>query len=160
MSQSFRERVRPWDCPACEKSRISANLSECPRCHEPRYGSTAAPGSKVMGFWERNKPWQCAVCGQKNISATSGECPKCHTPRAGTAAARAEDVSGQVVRVYEGEKALQEGIRLMLSQGWRVVSQSSHQPPAGVGRVAALGVGALVFKPPVKTTVMFERAAQ
>lgn len=118
------------------------------------------PGQKPQkqSFWEKVKPWQCAVCGHKNISANDSACPACGAPRAGSPAALAEDASGQTTRVYEGDKALQDGIAQMARGGWRVVSQSSFQPSSGVGRTVALGfIGALVFKPPAKFTVVFER---
>ncbi|MGH2501342.1 MAG: hypothetical protein ACRDID_02390, partial [Ktedonobacterales bacterium] len=125
-NQSFRDRVRPWDCPACDLTRISANNTDCPRCHEPRYGSTAAPGSKVMGWRERIQPWQCAVCGRQ-VAQNVNVCPQCGEPRPGTPEARAQEASGQTTRVYEGEKALTAGITAMARQGWRVVSQASFQ---------------------------------
>lgn len=112
----------------------------------------------MSSFVERIKPWACAVCGERNISANKEQCPKCGAPRAGTAGAAAEDASGQTTRVYEGEQALAEGIAAMARQGWRVVSQSSFQPRAGVGRTVALGfVGAALIKPKVKFTVVYER---
>lgn len=107
---------------------------------------------------DRIKPWQCAACGQKNISANKTDCPKCHEPRAGSAAATAQDATGQTTRTYEGEKALQEGIAAMARQGWRVVSQASFQPRAGAGRIVALGLLAAVAKPPMKFTVVYQRA--
>jgi hypothetical protein len=107
---------------------------------------------------ERVKPWVCGACGQTNISANKTACPKCHEPRAGSAAAVAQDATGQTSRTYEGERALAEGIAAMARQGWRVVSQTSYQPRAGLGRVALLGIGAAVIKPPVKFVVIFERA--
>lgn len=112
-----------------------------------------------QSFRERIKPWACAVCGQANISANKSECPQCHSPRAGSAAASAEEASGQTTRVYEGERALREGIAQMARQGWRVVSQDSFQPRAGVGRTVALGfLGAALVKPKAKFTVIYERA--
>src|SRR6185503_14811350 len=100
--------------------------------------------TSMSSFADRVKPWQCAACGQKNISANKKDCPKCHEPRAGSAAAQAQEATGQTTRIYEGEKALQEGIAAMARQGWRVVSQSSFQPRAGAGRVVALGIFAAV----------------
>lgn len=112
----------------------------------------------MSSFADRIRPWQCAVCGERNISANKAACPKCGAPRAGTDGAEAEEASGQTTRVYEGEKALQAGIAAMARQGWRVVSQTSFQPRAGVGRTVALGfVGAALWKPPIKFTVTFER---
>src|SRR5579859_5820227 len=157
MSQSFWERTRPWACPACNKKNISANATECPQCHEPRVGSTAAPGSKVMSWRDRMRPWNCAACGQI-VAGDKAECPKCHQPRPGSHAAQVEAASSQVTRVYEGEQALTAGIAAMARDGWRVVSQSSFQPGSGVGRTVALGfIGAALIKPPVKFTVIFER---
>ncbi|MDE1904954.1 MAG: hypothetical protein KGH75_00705 [Rhodospirillales bacterium] len=113
-----------------------------------------------QSFRDRIRPWECAACHTKNISANKTECPKCHEPRAGSAAAAAQEASGQTTRIYEGEQALQAGIAEMARQGWRVVSQSSHQPSSGVGRAVALGgIGAMIFKPPIKFTVIFERIA-
>lgn len=113
-----------------------------------------------LSFWERIKPWQCAACGEKNISANQTDCPKCQTPRPGSAGALAAEASGQTTRVYEGEDALRTGIAQMAAQGWRVLSQSSHQPSSGVGRALTLGlVGAAIFKPPIRFTVIFERMA-
>lgn len=104
-------------------------------------------------------PWDCPVCGKKIISANKAACPKCHAPRAGSAAASVEDATGQTTRIYEGEQALREGIAQMAQQGWRVVSQDSHQPRAGVGRTVALGfIGAALVKPKMKFTVIYERA--
>src|SRR6185437_8228793 len=98
-------------------------------------------------FWDRVRPWECANCHKQNISANQTECPKCGVARPGTAEAIAQDATGQTTRVYEGEKALQAGIREMAKLGWRVVSQSSHQPSSGVGRTVALGIiGAAMFK--------------
>lgn len=112
----------------------------------------------VSSFADRIRPWECAVCGQKGISANKNACPTCHAPRAGTAGAQAEELSGQTTRIYEGEQALTEGIQAMARQGWRVVSQDSFQPRAGVGRTVALGfVGAALWKPPMRFTVLFER---
>jgi hypothetical protein len=110
----------------------------------------------MSSFWDRVKPWDC-VCGQKNISANRGDCPKCHTPRAGTAAAVLEASVGQTTRIYEGEQALQAGIAEMARQGWRVASQSAYQPPAGVGRIVALGWAAKLAQPAIKFSVVFER---
>lgn len=112
----------------------------------------------AQSFRDKIRPWTCAACGQANISANKGACPQCHTPRTGTAQATAEDASGQTTRIYEGEKALAAGIAEMARLGWRVVSQSSFQPRAGVGRTVALGfIGAALVKPPQKWTVIFER---
>lgn len=108
-------------------------------------------------FWEKVRPWECAACHTKNISANKSECPSCQQPRAGSAEASAQEASGQATRGYEGEKALHAGIAAMAKQGWRVVSQSSHQPSAGVGRALTLGLGALVLKPKMHFTVIFER---
>lgn len=114
----------------------------------------------MSSFMDRIKPWKCDVCGTANISANKEQCPKCGAPRDGTAGAAAEDASGQTTRVYEGEKALAEGIAQMARAGWRVVSQSSFQPRAGAGRTVALGfVGAAVWKPPMKFSVIFEKIA-
>lgn len=112
----------------------------------------------MSSFADRIKPWTCAACGQANISANKQECPKCHEPRAGSAGAAAQEMSGQTTRVYEGEKALQEGIAAMARQGWRVVSQTPFQPRSGLGRTLALGVvGAALLKPATKWSVVFER---
>lgn len=112
----------------------------------------------MSSFADRIRPWQCAVCDERNISANKGACPACGAPRAGTAGADAEAASGQTTRVYEGEQALAAGIAAMARQGWRVVSQTSFQPRAGVGRTVALGfVGAALWKPKPKWTVIFER---
>lgn len=112
----------------------------------------------MSSFADRIRPWQCAVCGEKNISANKSVCPHCGAPRAGTPEAQAEAASGQTTRVYEGEQALAAGIAAMARQGWRVVSQTSFQPRAGVGRTVALGfVGAALFKPKPKFQVVYER---
>ena len=71
-----------------------------------------------------------------------------------------EATVGQATRTYEGEQAMQEGIAQMARQGWRVVSQSSFQPRAGLGRIALLGVGSLIVKPRMKFVVVFERVSQ
>ena len=114
----------------------------------------------MSSFADRIRPWQCAVCGQQNISANKSVCPNCGAPRADTPEAQAEALSGQTTRVYEGEQALQAGIAEMARQGWRVVSQDSYQPRAGVGRTVALGfIGAALVKPKTKWTVVFERTS-
>lgn len=111
-----------------------------------------------QSFRDRIRPWQCDTCGAKNLSANKTECPKCPAPRVGSAAAAAQDMSGQTTRTYKGEKAMLEGIAMMARQGWQVVSQSSFQPRAGVGRTLALGVvGAALIKPPMKFVVTFAR---
>ena len=111
-----------------------------------------------QAFWEKVKPWECAACGVKNISANKAACPACQQPRTGTEEATAQETSGQTTRVYVGEKAMQDGIKLMAKQGWRVVTQSSHQPSSGVGRAVALGfIGAAIFKPAHHFTVIFSR---
>jgi hypothetical protein len=111
----------------------------------------------LSSFMDRVKPWACGTCGQKNISANKTECPKCHAPRPGSTQAQAEAATGQTTRTYEGEDAMREGIAQMAAQGWRVVSQTSYQPRAGVGRIALLGLGAAVIKPKPKFVVTFER---
>jgi hypothetical protein len=107
---------------------------------------------------DRIKPWTCDECGQKNISANKAACPECYGPRPGTPEADAETQAGQKVRTYEGEKDMQAGITRMARLGWRVVSQSSYQPRAGVGRIVALGLLAAVAKPRAKFTIIYERA--
>lgn len=109
-----------------------------------------------QSFWERVKPWECPACGWKRISANLTDCPRCHAHRPGSAAAEME-ANGQATRIYEGEKALQAGIAEMARQGWRVVSQTAYQPPAGAGRVALLGWGAKLIQPPIKFTVIYSR---
>jgi sRNA-binding protein len=107
------------------------------------------------------KPWACAECGQKNISANKQVCPKCHIARPGSDAANAEAAevaSGQTTRTYEGEKARDAGIVEMSKQGWKVTSVNAYQPRAGAGRIVALGLLAAVAKPPMRFTVIFERA--
>ena len=111
-----------------------------------------------MGFMDRIKPWTCDECGQKNISANKAACPECYAPRPGSDAAEAEAATGQKIRTYEGEKDMQAGIVRMAKLGWKVQSQSGYQPRAGLGRVALLGLGALVIKPKAKFQVVFERA--
>jgi hypothetical protein len=112
----------------------------------------------MPGFLDRIKPWTCAECGHKNISANKQACPECYAPRSGTPDAEAEAQTGQKTRTYSGEKDMREGIARMAQQGWKVVSQSSYQPRAGVGRVIALGLFAAVIKPNAKFTVVYERA--
>jgi hypothetical protein len=112
----------------------------------------------MSSFMNRIKPWECAECGKKNISANKQECPDCYAPRAGTPAAEAEAASGQITRTYEGEKDMREGIARLAKQGWKIVSQSSYQPGAGLGRIALLGLGAAIIKPKAKFTVIYERA--
>lgn len=109
-----------------------------------------------QSFWERIQPWYCPVC-KHPVAANVDTCPKCGATKPGSAAAQAEDLTGQTTREYEGEKALQAGIAAMAAQGWRVVSQTSYQPRAGLGRVALLGLGALVIKPEMKFVVTFQR---
>lgn len=123
----------------------------------------------MPSFADRIKPWDCAACGKRNISANKTVCPECYAVRgetapnheaiAATVAAQAAEAAkpGQVTRIYTGEKAMRKGIDRMAKQGWRVVSQSSHQPRAGVGRMVALGLFAAVFKPPMRFTVVYER---
>jgi hypothetical protein len=113
----------------------------------------------MSSFMDRIKPWACAECGQKNISANKQACPNCYAPRGGSPEAEAEAQTGQKTRTYEGEKDMREGITRMGQQGWKVVSQSAYQPRAGLGRVALLGLGALVIKPKAKFTVVYERAS-
>jgi hypothetical protein len=69
----------------------------------------------------------------------------------------AEIDAGQVVRQYKGAAAMQTGIAQMAAQGWRVQTQSSYQPRAGVGRWATIGVLALVFKPRAAFIVTYTR---
>lgn len=113
----------------------------------------------MSSFMDRIKPWACAECGQKNISANKQACPNCYAPRGGSPEAEAEAQTGQKTRTYEGEKDMREGITRMGQQGWKVVSQSAYQPRAGLGRVALLGLGALVIKPKAKFTVVYECAS-
>jgi hypothetical protein len=35
-TQTFADRIRPWQCQACGKPHISANKHACPHCHTPR----------------------------------------------------------------------------------------------------------------------------
>ncbi len=60
------------------------------------------PGQKAS-YWDRIKPWNCATCGKANISANYYACPQCQTPRPGSAEEAAEQASGTLTRVYEGE---------------------------------------------------------
>lgn len=39
---SYWDSIKPWDCGHCGKLRISANKTDCPKCHTPRPGSAAA----------------------------------------------------------------------------------------------------------------------
>lgn len=121
----------------------------------------------MPGFMERITPWECRACGRKNISANLGTCPQCGarrgsteaptTPVATTTAVRSVGGAQKVV-TYTGEKAMQRGISSMARQGWRVVSQSSYQPRAGVGRILLIGVFAAIWKPKTRFQVVFERA--
>lgn len=64
----------------------------------------------------------------------------------------------QITREYTCAKEMMAGIAQMERVGWRVQSQSSYQPSAGVGRVVALGfIGAAVIKPKAKFVVTFTR---
>lgn len=113
---------------------------------EKLYGQT-------LSFKEKIKPWECSSCGQKHIAATHTECPKCDLPRPGTDA----DMLGQITITYEGEKQMRKGIEHMQRHGWQVSSQSAYQPRAGLGRIALLGIGALVIKPNAKFVVTFSK---
>lgn len=122
----------------------------------------------MPGFMERITPWECRACGRKNISANLGTCPQCGarrgsteaptTPVATTTTAVRSVGGAQKVVTYTGEKAMQRGISSMARQGWRVVSQSSYQPRAGVGRILLIGVFAAIWKPKTRFQVVFERA--
>lgn len=116
---------------------------------------------------DRIKPWECSACGRKYIAANLGTCPQCGARRGSTekpavsvatTAARATSGAAQKVVTYTGEKAMQRGISDMARQGWRVVSQSSFQPRAGVGRILLIGIFAAVIKPKMKFQVVYERA--
>lgn len=69
-----------------------------------------------------------------------------------------QNAAGQQVMEYTGSDAMQRGITEMARSGWRVASQTSYQPRAGCMRVVLLGgIGALVFKPRTKFSVVFTR---
>ena len=106
-----------------------------------------------LSFKEKIKPWECPSCGQKRIASNKLECPKCDLPRPGTDA----DTLGQITVTYEGEKQMHHGIEHMQRHGWAVTSQSAYQPRAGLGRIALLGLGALVMKPNAKFVVTFSK---
>lgn len=113
---------------------------------------------KPVGFMDRITPWTCDECGQKRISANKSACPECYAPRPGSPEADAEAKTGQRIRFYEGQKDMTAGIARMARLGWKVQSQSSYQPRAGVGRIVALGLMAAVIKPKAKFQVVYERA--
>jgi hypothetical protein len=52
-----------------------------------------------------------------------------------------------VVRTYKSAKTDERDSRRMASLGYTWDAPVSQQPRAGIGRVAMLGAGALVFKP-------------
>jgi hypothetical protein len=65
---------------------------------------------------------------------------------------------GQVTYRYKGERRMRAAIATMAQHGWRVQTQSSHQPRSGCLRVVMLGgIGALIWKPKEVHTVTFER---
>jgi hypothetical protein len=115
-------------------------------------------------------PWTCQACGKQYIPGNKTVCPDCFAVRgtsdanpeaiaaAAAAGATADHRARQVTRTYKGDKALRHGIAHMQRHGWRVASQSSFQPRAGLGRVIMLGgIGALVWKPKPAFVVTFER---
>ncbi len=58
--QSFRDRIKPWVCSECGQKNISANKSECPRCHEPR-GGISAEAKQVTRIYEGEKAMQRGI---------------------------------------------------------------------------------------------------
>lgn len=63
----------------------------------------------------------------------------------------------QITRTYTSDKAMRKDMEQMQRAGYRVVSQDSHQPRAGLGRIILLGFFSLLFKPKMRFTVVYER---
>jgi hypothetical protein len=97
-----------------------------------------------------------AAAAAKHAEYEAKKPPKA-AAKAEPAPADALPETGQVSRTYEGQDARDKGVAGMLATGWRVVTETSYQPRAGVGRVLALGVLAAAIKPKVKFIVTFER---
>lgn len=53
----------------------------------------------------------------------------------------------QITKTYSGHKDFDKDSKQLLKEGWRIVNVSEVKQPAGIGRIAALGLGALVVKP-------------
>lgn len=62
----------------------------------------------------------------------------------------------QEVREYKDSKEFEKDRGDWLRRGWRIVSVTDVPQRPGVGRVAALGLGALVIKPKSRVWVIYE----
>lgn len=61
------------------------------------------------------------------------------------------------IKTYKTPKEFQKDQPKMAKQGWQVQNTSSHQPRPGLGRIALLGFGAMVFKPKPQIIVTYQR---
>ena len=62
-----------------------------------------------------------------------------------------------LVRSYTSPQAFARDAEKLSTQGWRIVSTMNHAPRAGIGRIALLGFGALVFRPKHQIVVTYGR---
>lgn len=63
----------------------------------------------------------------------------------------------EVIR-YRNQKSYQRDANKRAKKGWAVVSVTSEQPRSGCGRVFALGLFAIIFKPKPVLVVTYQRA--
>ena len=61
------------------------------------------------------------------------------------------------VREYESMKAYEKDAKKLAKDGWEVVQTEWYQPKSGIGRKAAIGIFAAVFKPSKKLMVTYRR---
>ena len=63
----------------------------------------------------------------------------------------------QEVVEYESYEDFNKARMAKLNAGWRIVNITDKQQRSGVGRFAALGLGALVIKPKPHVMVVYEK---
>lgn len=68
-----------------------------------------------------------------------------------------ERVTQTEERTFTGERAYRAGVQHWTALGWTISTVTNFQPRAGCGRMLALGLFALVWKPKQKFTVVFTK---
>ncbi len=118
--------------------------------------------------------WKCELCGRGYDivdRAAMNPCPSCgasvgeqHFGRIANdlGKPRAHAVAGQAGTIavqYSGHREFNKDRARRQKDGWYVISVQEVRQPAGLGRIAALGLGALVVKPKSQFYVTYGKGA-